>query len=97
MTTWAKREPGEGDAITYDVSEEMGVPGYEGAIMIAPTPDWIKHPTTGAKLRVTAKARHDVTCPMCHTKVTGSIVSADDLHCLDCPSCKQYVWFGTTL
>ena len=91
MIKWFQKQPGESSSSTYDVIDEFGGP----AIMIAPMPDWVKHPATGKKIRVVENKAYQINCPNCREDVTGNIVRTETiLCCLDCPNCKQFIWFN---
>jgi hypothetical protein len=90
-TLWDQKKPGEAGNGVADVSDQLG----DNALLIYDRPDWVRHPTTGAQLRVIDQRRVKTNCPMCKAEVTGTLTEAKGgLKCLDCPSCKQFVWFS---
>jgi hypothetical protein len=95
-TLWNTKKPGEGDSGVADVSDQLGEP----AVLVYDRPDWVKHPTTGAKIRVLAAGRRRMDCPSCEQDVTGHVITAEDpdsnekvICCIDCPACDQFVWW----
>ncbi len=102
MTNWFERtEEDIGKEKFADVLEPDEFGG--GAMLLHDgRPDWVKHPTTGVQLKVTDHKKYKVTCPSCKAEdIVGTVTTVDnggsDLHCLACPSCRQFVWFGSSL
>lgn len=89
---WKDRLPGEAGRFRVDdVSDQLG----EGALLMHDgKPDWVRHPITQQQLRCLSQGRGAMTCPLCKKPVTGVVTEAEGgIANLDCPSCKQYVWF----
>lgn len=97
-TLWMDREPGDMNKgmIVDDVSDQIGDGG--GVLLIHEgKPDWISFPKTGEKMRCIEQKKFKIACPSCKVDVEGSVAtvtgSMGELHLLDCPACKQFVWF----
>lgn len=95
-TLWKNRRAGDGVRLpgVEDISEELGERG--GALLISTgVPDWVRHPQTGAQLRVLG-VRRVAACPKCRRPVSAEALSLEgNVSVLDCPHGCGYVWWTT--
>jgi hypothetical protein len=91
MTRWFTKESGESGNNVYDVSEDLNPGG--SAVLVANKPDWLKHPTTGEKIKIIDQRTEPVTCPKCGVSVITTVTFAEGGLCvIDCTACRQYIW-----
>jgi len=94
-TIFVNKHPGTlGDRVD-NVSDHFGQRGT--LLYHSGKPDWVRHPITGERLRVTNLCEASCTCPECNTAGRKRILEAqtDDgpIYAMDCRECRQFVWY----
>lgn len=89
MTIWREQRAGEQAPKVWDVSAELG----GAAILYTDRPDWVRHPQTGAQMRVLGVSTHDMDCPQCGVRgMLQALELEGQIDVLECPACRQYLF-----
>ena len=93
-TYWNEKRPG--DDLGPLCESLPGMPGGSGCLLMNPQrrPDWVRHPTTGDKMRVLDLFHADTHCHGCNTRQSNAQVLAleGDTYVYECVSCRRYIW-----